>query len=217
MSHEIRTPLTGIIGFADVLAEEVEDEHGEFARAIGSNGRRLLDTLNAVLELARLEAGEVQFGRDELDLRAVVAEAVAPLVPRAGAKGLGLTVSLHPEPVLVESDASALGRVVSNLVSNAVKFTEEGGVSVAVRAGAAGAEVRVADTGVGIAPSFLPRLFEAFYQESEGDERSHEGNGLGLVITQRLVERMGGTIEVASEKGVGSTFTVRLPRAAYPE
>jgi PAS domain S-box-containing protein len=217
MSHEIRTPLTGIIGFADVLAEEVEDEHGEFARAIGSNGRRLLDTLNAVLELARLEAGEVQFGRDELDLRAVVAEAVAPLVPRAGAKGLGLTVSLHPEPVLVESDASALGRVVSNLVSNAVKFTEEGGVSVAVRAGAAGAEVRVADTGVGIAPSFLPRLFEAFYQESEGDERSHEGNGLGLVITQRLVERMGGTIEVASEKGVGSAFTVRLPRAAYPE
>jgi signal transduction histidine kinase len=223
MSHEIRTPLTGIIGFADVLAEEIAGDHEEFARTIGESGRRLLDTLNSVLDFARLEAGEAVVETEEVDLGEIVTRAVAPFGPRANEKGLELVVSQPSEPVTVRADGSALDRVVTNLVSNAVKFTDEGGIEVTVSAegptveGEGAALIRVRDTGVGIGAAFLPRLFEEFCQESEGDGRGYEGSGLGLSITKRLVERLGGEVEVESEKSTGSTFTVRLPLAVRSE
>jgi signal transduction histidine kinase len=140
-----------------------------------------------------------------------VAEATDLLRPQAADAGLALTVDIPEEAVLAGADPRALSRVVINLVSNAVKYTEKGSVTVsaaALREG--GAEIRVADTGTGIAPDFLPHLFEEFRQESEGDGRRYEGVGLGLAIVRRLVDAMGGEISIESEKGAGSTFTVRL-------
>jgi PAS domain S-box-containing protein len=219
MSHEIRTPLTGIIGFAEVIAEEAanlasDTAHVEFAQRIGESGRRLLETLNSVLDLAQLEAGHRSVRSASIDIRDVVAGVVSLFERQARAKGLTLTVSVPDDPITLDTDGAALGRVVTNLVSNAVKFTEAGGVEVEMTVEADAVEIRVADTGVGISAAFLPRLFEAFRQESEGVARHFEGNGLGMAITARLVEMLDGTISVESTKNVGTTFTVRLPLSA---
>lgn len=219
ISHEIRTPLTAILGFAEVLVSEVqEEEQRQFARLIDRSGRRLMGTLNAVLDLARLESGQMNFRSQLLDLYTVAREAVVIFQRQAEQKGiaLGLTCTapeaLSEEPLVpAYLDPDGIHRILGNLLSNAIKFTEQGTVSVEVGAGAADVYVRVADTGLGISASFLPNLFEEFKQESEGLARQHEGSGLGLAITKRLVEGMGGTIQVESKKGAGSTFTVRFP------
>lgn len=212
MSHEIRTPLTSILGFADLLAAETEGEHLDFVRLIKGNGHRLLDTLNSVLDSAQLEAGRYQFDLTELELGVATREAAMRVLFQAEAKGLALQCRLPDEPVRVLADTGALTRIVTHLVSNAVKFTDEGSVTVSVRATPEGmGEVCVQDTGVGITTEFLPRLFDEFRQESEGDDRYFEGLGLGLSISKRLVEMMGGTIVAKSAKGVGSTFTIRIP------
>ena len=216
MSHEIRTPLTGIIGFAEVIAEEAaslapDTAHGEFAERIGQSGRRLLETLNSVLDLAQLEAGHRQVRRTQIDIRDVVAGVTSLFERQAAAKGIALTLRLPDVRVPLETDGAALGRVVTNLVSNAVKFTAEGSVDVEMTTEQDAVEIEVADTGVGMSAAFLPRLFEPFRQESEGEARYYEGNGLGMTITARLVEMLGGTIDVESAKGLGTTFTVRLP------
>jgi PAS domain S-box-containing protein len=225
MSHEIRTPLTAILGFADVLAEEVEGEHQrEFVGLIARSGRRLMDTLNSVLELARLEAGRGELASVRIDVGALVAESVDMFRPAAADRGLALVADVDGAdgPVEAVLDEPALARVLHNLIGNALKFTESGGVTVAARrveaeAGPAVAGpavvVEVRDTGVGIDPAFLPRLFGEFEQESSGAARTHEGVGLGLAISRQLVERMGGTIGVTSEKGAGTTFTLAFPAA----
>ncbi|HLA63035.1 MAG TPA: ATP-binding protein, partial [Rhodothermales bacterium] len=133
------------------------------------------------------------------------------LRPLAEQKGLQLVLAGATAPA--RADRAALGRVLVNLIGNAIKFTEHGGVTVTAGTGADGVYLRVTDTGVGIAAAFLPHLFDEFKQESEGHERTHEGNGLGLAITKRLVVLMGGTIVVESAPGHGSTFTVTLPRS----
>ena len=212
MSHEIRTPLTAILGYAEMLADEAPPDLLDLVEPIGRGGRRLMDTLNSVLDLAQIDAGEVALSATPVDLLAEVNDACAALRPLAGAKGLDLRVV--GESVWALADRPALGRVLTNLVGNAVKFTDRGSVTVEAGGDAVGAWVRVSDTGVGIAAEFLPALFSEFKQESEGHGRAYEGNGLGLAITQRLAGLMGGEIAVVSEKGVGSTFTVRLPLAA---
>ena len=215
MSHEIRTPLTAVLGYAELLAAEVPDELRTFAETIERAGRRLLDTLNSVLDLAQLEGGALEIDLAPLPLLAEAQAACEALRPLANQKGLTLTVD--GEPVGALADRAAIGRVLDNLVGNALKFTSAGRVSVRVGpSGDGGACLRVSDTGVGISDAFLPRLFTDFQQESEGHERAYEGNGLGLAITRGLVERMGGTIRVESEQGVGSTFTVNLLWAEAP-
>ncbi|MFN3595988.1 MAG: PAS domain-containing protein [Rubricoccaceae bacterium] len=218
MSHEIRTPLTGIIGFADLLADAADDDTREFAERIAASGQRLMDTLNSVLDLAQLEAGALRFEPVPVDVSAEVRGVAALLQARAAARGLALTLDLPEAPLLALGDRAALGRVLANLVGNAIKFTEAGHVALAVRpvAGQQQVEVCVRDTGVGIGPEFLPRLFREFEQESHGHGRRFEGSGLGLAITRRLVDLMGGTIAVESTPGVGTAFTVRLP-AAIPD
>jgi signal transduction histidine kinase len=212
MSHEIRTPLTAILGFAELLGEEVDAEHRDLTEAIENGGRRLLTTLNSVLDLAALDAGREALRPEPLDVVATVGETVGLL--RALAEGRGLALRVEADgPVPATLDVGALDRVVTNLVGNAVKFTEAGGVTVEVRADAADVVLRVVDTGVGIPEAFLPDLFAEFRQASEGHGRSHEGSGLGLALTQRLVALMGGTIGVESAVGVGTAFTVTLPRA----
>jgi CheY-like chemotaxis protein len=217
MSHEIRTPLTGILGFTSVLAEEVTDEqHREFVALIEKSGRRLMDTLNSVLELARLEAGRMELTAEPVPVADAARETVRLLAPLAHEKGLALEARILTPEAQAHLDRPALDRVVTNLVGNALKFTDAGTITVEVEADARAVRLRVRDTGVGIDPAFLPRLFDEFEQESTGIARSHEGSGLGLAITRQLVERMRGTIEVASAKGEGTTFTVTFPRTDAP-
>ncbi len=213
MSHEIRTPLTAIIGFAQMLGEEVGEEHADLVRPIQAGGERLLGTLNSVLDLARMEAGETDLVLVPADLAREAREVAALLRPQAEARGLRLDVD-GPHELAVLADPDALARALTNLVSNAVKFTESGGITVALRATGDRVEVAVHDTGHGMNEAFLTRLFEPFRQASTGWARSHEGTGLGLTITRQLVHAMHGTISVESEVGVGTRFVVSLPAAA---
>jgi PAS domain S-box-containing protein len=211
MSHEIRTPLTGIIGFADVLAEVAEGEAHAYAEIIRKSGHRLLDTLNSVLHLARLDAHEVPARPAPTDVGTTVAEAAGLLRPLAERKGLAFRVDAPALPL--HSDASLLHRIVTNLVGNAIKFTDAGHVTVTVRPEGEGATVRVEDTGRGMDPSFIPHLFEPFRRE-EDRPGLPSGTGLGLTITARLVELLGGSLDVASVPDEGTAFTLRLPGAA---
>ena len=214
MSHEIRTPLTAIIGFADVLAEEVPPELREHAETIRTGGTRLLDTLNSVLDLARLDSENHTLIPEPFDAVAAVRQSAGLLAPLAHKKGLALHLEADTPTVHVRQSTSGLDRIVTNLVGNAIKFTEHGEVRVSVHSADTYFAIRVRDTGVGIDETFLDDLFEPFKQESQGHARSHEGTGLGLAITKRLAERMGGEIRVWSRKSQGSLFEVSIPRMA---
>ncbi len=215
MSHEIRTPLTGILGYAELLADEVSDEQRDFVAAISQSGNRLLDTLNSVLDLARLEADGVRPDLRPVDVAAEVRDAARLLAALAAKRGLTLDVDAAA-PATALLDATCLSRIVINLVGNALKFTETGGVRVSVDTAAGRVRVRVADTGIGISEAFLPHLFDEFRQETDGPGRSHEGSGLGLSITKRLADLMGGRVEVKSCRPGGSTFTVSFPATSFP-
>ncbi|WP_412069495.1 ATP-binding protein [Rubrivirga sp. IMCC43871] len=211
MSHEIRTPLTAILGFADILREEVPEDLYEYADTIHGGGQRLLDTLNDILDFARLDAERASVLPESIDAAVVVRESVGLLAPLAQRKGLGLHLQSSSTSVPAVHSASALGRVITNLVGNAIKFTEKGEVRVSLHAAPTFFAIRVQDTGVGIADAFLPELYEAFKQESDGHRRDFEGTGLGLAITKRIVDLMGGEIRVWSKKGEGTLFEVALP------
>ena len=210
MSHEIRTPLTGILGFAEILAEEVEGEHREFARTMHNAAKRLRRTLDSVLDLAQLEAGTLSVYCRPRPLADIVRPATDGLRPLAQQKNLAFDLDLDPA-VWAAIDAAAVERVVNNLVGNALKFTDAGRVSVSVHADGDEAVLEVADTGLGIDPEFQPRLFDAFSQASSGISRRHEGNGLGLAIAHQLVLQMQGRIELSSKPNRGTTFQVRFP------
>ena len=213
MSHEIRTPLTAIIGFAQILREETGSAYHDLVGPIESGGVRLLETLNSVLDIARMEAGHLDLALAPVDVAAEVHAAVELLAGRAAEKRLTLTADAPLGLPAVLANRPALNRILANLVSNAVKFTPAGHVRVTAREAAGRVEIRVADTGEGMSPDFLGSLYEPFQQASTGWARSHEGTGLGLTITRGLVEGMGGTIAVESAAGQGTTFTVSLPVA----
>ncbi len=219
MSHEIRTPLTGILGFASLLTERLSDKEHEYAQRIASGGRRLMDTLNAVLALSQLEAGQTRLQFEPLHVAEEAREAVGLMETQAQHKNLAL--ALHVAPGAGETraylDRGALHSVLHNLISNALKFTEQGEITVMVEKSAQHVHVHVEDTGPGIDETFLAHLFDPFQQASKGWGRTHEGVGLGLAITKRLVERMQGAIAVRSEQGRGSRFTVRFPLAGAEE
>jgi len=212
-SHELRTPLTAILGFTSVLQEETDDHHSEFLELIEMNGQRLLNTVNSLLDIAKLRAGMVDMERAPVAMRAVSERIARMLQPLAEQKGLEMRVLPDADDAEAFVDRRYLEQILFNLVGNAIKFTPEGRVEVDVVAQAHTVILQVSDTGVGIDEAFLPHLFEEFKQESSGLNRSHEGSGLGLSITARLVNMMEGTIEVESEKGEGTTFTVAFPQA----
>ncbi|WP_412061515.1 PAS domain S-box protein [Rubrivirga sp. IMCC45206] len=214
MSHEIRTPLTAILGFADVLSDEVTDPvQSEFVELIARSGRRLMDTLNSVLDLARLEAGRGGLAAEPLDLGALAHETAEMFGPAATERGLSVEIDVAPGTHAVVADEAALARVLHNLMGNAIKFTDTGVVRLEVRPVDGRVLAVVRDTGIGIDEAFLPRIFGEFEQESTGSGRKYEGAGLGLALSRQLVDRMGGTITVESEKGVGTAFFVSLPAA----
>ena len=218
MSHEFRTPMTGILGYADILIDEVDEAYSEFAQTIHDYGERLMNTLDAVLELARLEAAATEPQKASIDVTDLARSVVRGAERQATEQGLALHANLPDEPLMAELDPSAFERVLQILVDNAIKFTPEGEVHVEVAPGDDNTlQAHVRDTGVGISDDFRPHLFEPFRQESMGEQREFDGNGLNLSIAKRLVDLTGGDIQVDSTKGVGSTFTVAVPQSGEDE
>ncbi|MEM6327697.1 MAG: PAS domain-containing sensor histidine kinase [Bacteroidota bacterium] len=217
MSHELRTPLGAIRGFAEILEDEVQaldgapEEIGEFAHTIAEASDKALRLVSSLLDLSRVETGALDLARQPVDLDALSAGVATKYAAQATAKHLALHVERASEPAIVHADPSRLEQVVDGLLSNAVKFTEAGEVRVRIDAGAAEARLVVSDTGIGIGEAFVDGLFEPFSQEDHRVNRKFEGSGLGLAIAAGLVKAMEGRIEVETEQGVGSTFTVTLP------
>lgn len=212
-SHELRTPLTAILGFTDVLKEEIPEdaEYREFLNIIEDSGLRLMDTLNSLLDLAKLRAGIVEITLEKVNLYEQSVGEVSKFEKMAAQKGIELRVVKPLSDLYVESDVHALGRIFHNLLNNALKFTESGSVEVSFETQSDKVLMHVTDTGIGIDQQFLPDLFNAFIQESDGLSRSHEGTGLGLAICAGLAILMNAGISVRSAKGQGSRFTVELP------
>jgi protein-histidine pros-kinase len=216
MSHELRTPLNAILGFTGTLLMGLpgplnEEQEGQL-RTVRDSARHRLAVLNDLLDLAKLEAGTVDVEFEAVDCRAVLEEVAADLRPRAEAKGLTLAVEGPEEPVVARADRATLSRVLSELAGNAVKFTDEGGVRLVIGQRREGdhriVTFDVVDTGAGIDDAGLARLFDAFQPAAGGP--SAETTGLGLHISRRRVELLGGTLRCSSVPGRGSTFTVEL-------
>jgi CheY-like chemotaxis protein len=215
MSHEIRTPMTAILGYSDLLARHLKGTTLEkHAQTIHRGGSRLLHLLNSIVDLARIESGKASLVFEPHDISDSLERVVSLLRVLAEQKGVGIRVAGFP-PTIVLTDPHAEEQILTNVLGNAIRFTEQGTISIRVRRERDMAVVEVADTGVGIAPDFLPFIFDEFRQESEGLNRSHEGSGLGLSITRKLVESLGGTIRIESRKGDGTTVTLSLPLARH--
>ncbi len=214
MSHEIRTPLNGVLGMAQVMgADTLSEPQGRRLRILEESGQALLALLNDILDIARLETRAVRLRAEVFDLAALVEASCAAFSGAAAAKGLDLSVDIAPElRGRWTGDPMRLRQVLGNLVANAVKFTDEGGVTVRVRpSGKGGLRFEVEDTGMGIADQHVPDLFKTFSQVDTSLSRAHDGAGLGLSICRELVELMGGTIGVDSSPGLGSSFRFTAP------
>jgi signal transduction histidine kinase/CheY-like chemotaxis protein len=217
MSHELRTPMNGILGFSDLLVNTpLSAEQLDYAETIRSCGASLLTLINDILDFSKIEAGKLQLESLPLDLHATVQKAVALLAVQAAGKQLRLSFAIDPgAPALVVGDATRLRQVLVNLLGNAVKFTSQGEVSLAVSStpwddGRCRIEFAVRDTGPGIAPKDQARIFESFSQVDESISRKHGGTGLGLAISKSLAEQMGGSLWVESQLGKGATFHFTL-------
>ena len=217
MSHELRTPLNAIIGLAEMLAEDAADqaltEFGEPLDRILRAGRHLLELINDVLDLSKIEAGRLDLHEEEIDLAALIADLAGAAQPLADRNGNRLVIERPAGLGAMRADQTRLRQIILNLLSNACKFTEGGTVTLAVarEAEAGWVTFRVSDTGIGMTRDQLGRLFQEFTQADSSTTRKYGGTGLGLAISQRLAALMGGTIAVESEPDVGTSFTVRLP------
>ena len=216
MSHELRTPLNAIIGFSEVLDEryfgELNEKQGEYVKDIHSSGRHLLQLINDILDLSKIEAGRMELEVGDFDLPASLQNALTLVRERAQRHSIELGLKVDPALGTFRADERKFKQIMLNLLSNAVKFTPEGGkVSVAAKLNGSAIEVSVSDTGVGIAPEDQAIVFEEFRQVGHDYTRKAEGTGLGLALTRRFVELHGGAITLASTPGKGSTFTFTLP------
>lgn len=214
MSHEIRTPINGILGISQVIELETKDDGiRDYVQLQKKSGRRLLDTINSILSLSRLEAQKEKLLLKVVDINKVTHESATSLEELARYKGLKFRINEHTEEILCLSDETMLYQVIHNIVGNAIKFTENGEVNVQVSICPQNrVSIKVSDTGIGISKDFLPKIFNDFEQESTGHGRGYEGTGLGLSISKRYIELLGGEINVESEKNNGSIFEVLLPR-----
>jgi PAS domain S-box-containing protein len=218
MSHELRTPINAIVGYAALLLEgmfgtlsEQQREPLERSRAAADHLRALIDD---ILDLAKIEAGKMQFYLEQLDLDEVVRDVSQQMEPMVRRKSLSYSTEIARHTPTITSDRTKLKQILLNLLSNALKFTNRGGISVVVRPHALGVRIDVNDTGIGISPQHLSVIWEDFRQVDQSRTREFGGTGLGLSITKKLVERLGGAISVESIVAVGSTFSILLPLQA---
>ena len=214
MSHELRTPLNAVIGFSQVLRQqmfgELNEKQVEYVDDILSSGQHLLNLINDILDLAKVEAGRMELQPAPFALGETLRNSMAMIRERATRQDVTLAVEIDDSVGEIEADERKVKQILFNLLSNAVKFTPAGGtVTLAARSDRRQAIISVRDTGVGISPEEQARIFEDFYQLSPG--MTQEGTGLGLALTKRLVDLHGGELTLESAPGVGSTFTVRLP------
>lgn len=223
MSHEIRTPMNGVIGLNELLLRtELDDHQRRLADGVHQSGLSLLAIINDILDLSKIEAGKLELEDVDFEVRSVFEQTASVLSSPAHEKGVELVVACHPEvPEYLRGDPTRLGQVLTNLGSNAVKFTEDGEVSIQARVEHHDREgvvlrVDVSDTGIGIPASAQAHLFDAFTQADLATTRRHGGTGLGLAICQQLVEAMGGQIQVDSAAGEGSTFSFTARLAHTP-
>jgi CheY-like chemotaxis protein len=215
ISHELRTPMTSILGWSSLLMEGTlpREDEGTALRAIHRSSKVQAELIDDLLDLSRISSGKLQIEADVTDMNEVIAAAADALRQIAAEKKLRLTVHPAADPAVVWGDPKRLQQVVMNLVSNAIKFTPEGGsIDATVRVEGRDVVTDVIDTGIGIAPEFLPRLFERFQQADPTSTRAYGGLGIGLSIVQHLTELHGGRAEARSQgPGTGATFEIRLP------
>jgi signal transduction histidine kinase len=225
MSHELRTPLNSILGFTGIvlkgMAGPLNAEQEKQLGMVQNSARHLLELINDVLDISKIEAGQLTVHCAPFDLSSSTERVLALVRPLADKKGLALRVVASSSVVTVESDRRRVDQILLNLLNNAVKFTDCGEIALSVeltelelsadRARPCVVRIRVADTGIGMTDSDMVELFQPFRQLNTGLERAHEGTGLGLAICRRLATLLGGTISVESVLGKGSTFTLTLP------
>jgi len=220
VSHELRTPLTSIIGYLELVLDEgegISDESQRFLEVVARNAQRLLRLVGDMLFVAQVEAGRLSLTRVPVDLGQVAADSVEAARPGAERAGVELTHEAEALPSIV-GDGDRFGQMIDNLVSNALKFTPSGGtVAVRVLDGGDHVRVEVADSGSGIPEAEQARLFERFYRTSGAIKGAVPGVGLGLTIVKTIAEAHGGTVELSSREGAGTTFTIRLPGRASAE
>lgn len=219
MSHEIRTPLTAVLGMADLLAsDELDERHRQRINAIRTSGRHLLEIINNILDFSRIDAGRLELERVDLRVAEILEQVRSVMAAQAAERGLGLRINLDPTaPPVVKGDPTALRQVLLNLVGNGLKFTHHGAVTVTVLprpandAGWVRLRFEVRDTGIGILKERQAELFEPFTQVDRSTTRCYGGSGLGLAISRRLLQAMGGMIDVESTPGEGSLFWFEIP------
>ncbi len=215
VSHELRTPLTAILGWSRLLEEGSLDDQvaSQAIESIRRNAKAQTRIVDDILDVSRIITGNLLFDLNPVELAPVIEAAITAVRPTADAKGVRIETEIDSAPLVVSGDANRLQQVIWNLISNAVKFTEKGGcVSLRLRQVNSSVEIKVADTGQGISPEFLPFVFDRFRQADSTTTRQHGGLGLGLAIARHLVEIHGGTIRAESlGKGSGATFTIKLP------
>ncbi len=215
MSHELRTPLNAIIGYSEMLEEDATDRgHHDYVpdlQKIRAAGRHLLALINDVLDLSKIEAGKLELYLETFDLTTAIKDVATTVEPLVARRNNALTVTCASDLGAIRSDLTRVRQVLLNLLSNASKFTEHGRITLAAERRGAAVVLRVSDTGIGMTPEQMARLFEPFSQADTTTSRKYGGTGLGLAITRRFCELMGGDVSVESDMGRGSTFTVRLP------
>ena len=215
MSHELRTPLNAIIGYSEMLEEDATDRgHDDYVpdlQKIRAAGRHLLALINDVLDLSKIEAGKLELYLETFDLSTAIKDVATTVEPLVARRGNTLTLDCASDLGAIRSDLTRVRQVLLNLLSNASKFTEHGRITLAAERRGAAVVLRVGDTGIGMTPEQMARLFEPFSQADTTTSRKYGGTGLGLAITRRFCELMGGDVSVESEMGRGSTFTIRLP------
>ncbi len=214
MSHEIRTPMTAILGYSDLIASRLQDpDDMQCIETIRSNGRFLVEIINDILDLSKIEADKMELAVERVSPDAIIADVMSLLDMRAREKNITLTAEVHGElPETIRTDPVRLRQILLNLLGNAIKFTEEGAVRLVARLDTARSRLLfdIIDTGIGIHADHLPRLFQPFMQADASVTRNHGGTGLGLAISKRLALLLGGELMVESRAGEGSKFTVEI-------